>query len=185
MEKPILAIKNLEVFFNTLDGKRIHAVNSVDLNVYPKETLAIVGESGSGKTQLSLSIIKLLAKNAIISGEILFEDKDILKLTTTELNDVRGNKISMIFQDPMTSLNPYLKISTQMVEILTDKNGISKKEALEKAIEMLEMINIPDAAKRIHSYPHQFSGGMRQRIMIGMALLLNLVFYWLMNPPQL
>jgi oligopeptide transport system ATP-binding protein len=171
--KPILEIKNLNVIFDTLHGAKIHAINDVSLSVNSKETLAIVGESGSGKTQLSLSIMGLLAKNANTSGEIIFEDKNLLSLKENELNKIRGTKISMIFQDPMTSLNPYLSVATQMVEVLTYKQNMGKKEAYKKSIEMLDLLSIPQANIRINQYPHQFSGGMRQRIMIAMALLSN------------
>ena len=166
----ILKIKDLHVHFKTLDGRLIHALNGVNLDVNSKETIAIVGESGSGKTQLSLSIMNLLASNSITKGEIIFEDKNLLSLSLNDINKIRGTKISMIFQDPMTSLNPYLTVADQMTEVLI-KNGLSHKEAMEKSIEMLNMVSITDPHKRIGQYPHQFSGGMRQRIMIAMALL--------------
>lgn len=172
-ENAIIKIKDLKVKFNTIDGRVIHALNGINLNINPKETLAIVGESGSGKTQLSLSIMNLLASNAKADGVIEFEGKNLLSLKKEELNKIRGTKISMIFQDPMTSLNPYLKVSTQMVEVLVEKQGIDAKKAKEKAIEMLKIVSIPEPHKRIDQYPHQFSGGMRQRIMIAMALLSN------------
>ncbi|MFL1781020.1 putative oligopeptide transport ATP-binding protein OppD [Candidatus Hepatincolaceae symbiont of Richtersius coronifer] len=173
LKEDILNIKDLKVHFNTLDGRVIHAVNGVNLTVSSKETLAIVGESGSGKTQLALSIMDLLPKNAKVSGEILFEGKNLLTLSKQELNDIRGIKISMVFQDPMTSLNPYLKVSKQLTEVLVDKQGMRYQEAKDKAVKLLEAFSIPEAEKRIDLYPHQFSGGMRQRIMIAMALLSN------------
>jgi oligopeptide transport system ATP-binding protein len=171
--KSILEIKNLKVFFDTLHGGKVHAINDVNISVFPKETLAIVGESGSGKTQLALSILNLLAKNANTSGEINFEGKNILSMSKDEINKIRGSSISMIFQDPMTSLNPYLRVSTQMTEILVEKQGLSLAEARSKSIDMLKNLSISEPEKRIDQYPHQFSGGMRQRIMISMALLSN------------
>ncbi len=173
MKDIVISIKNLKVKFKTIDNKIIHALNGINLDVYAKETLAIVGESGSGKTQLSLSIMKLFDKNAIVSGEILFEERNILTEPLEKLNKIRGTKISMIFQDPMTSLNPYLKISEQLEEVLLSKNKADIKTATEKSIEMLKLVGISEPERRMNQYPHQFSGGMRQRIMIAMALLTN------------
>ncbi len=169
----ILDIKNLKISFDTIYGTKVNAINGIDLKMFPRETLAIVGESGSGKTQLVLAIMRLLASNANISGEIIYNNKNLVALSDADINQIRGNDISMIFQDPMTSLNPYLKISIQMSEILIEKKGVPPKEALEQSINMLNLLSIPEASKRIHQYPHQFSGGMRQRIMIAMALLSN------------
>ncbi len=140
------------------------------------ETVALVGESGSGKSVTNLSIMRLVPSppGKIVGGEVLFEGMDILQLPEKDLRKIRGNKISMIFQDPMTSLNPFLRISTQMTEtILLHNKNITKQEALEKSIEMLHLVGIPSPEKRIYSYPHQFSGGMRQRVMIAMALSCN------------
>jgi oligopeptide transport system ATP-binding protein len=133
--------------------------------------LAIVGESGSGKTQTAFSIMGLLAENGRSSGRVLIEGKDILNLSNSELNAYRAEKMAMIFQDPMTSLNPYLRVSEQMVEVLAHHRGMKKREAMAQAIMMLDAVRIPGAKNRVHMYPHEFSGGMRQRVMIAMALL--------------
>jgi oligopeptide transport system ATP-binding protein len=170
MEQPILEVNKLNVTFSTTDGI-VNAVNGVDFKLNKKEVLAIVGESGSGKTQLVLSIMGLLAQNGISTGEVNFHKQNLLMLSKKKLNQIRGNKISMIFQDPMTSLNPYLKISKQMTEVLVLHKGMSEKDAKNEAIKYLELVKIPDAKRRIDMYPHEFSGGMRQRVMIAMGLL--------------
>ncbi|MCL2566736.1 MAG: ABC transporter ATP-binding protein [Alphaproteobacteria bacterium] len=175
---PLLSVKDLKVNFNTLsgggaDGKaagKIYALNGVNFDLYHEETLAIVGESGSGKSQTSLAIMGILAKNANVGGEINYHGKNLLTLSSSELNKIRGTSISMIFQDPMTSLNPYLRVSTQLTEVLTEK-GVSEADARAKAIEILNSLSIPKAEKVIDNYPYQFSGGMRQRIMIAMSLM--------------
>ncbi|MDR2008681.1 MAG: ABC transporter ATP-binding protein [Alphaproteobacteria bacterium] len=177
-DTPLLSVKNLRVSFDTLsgggvDGKqrgKIYALNGVNFDLYREETLAIVGESGSGKSQTSLAIMGILAKNANVSGEIMYHDKNLLSMTHEELNKIRGHGISMIFQDPMTSLNPYLRVSTQLTEVLTER-GVSEDIARSKAIEILNSLSIPKAEKVIDNYPYQFSGGMRQRIMIAMSLM--------------
>jgi len=137
------------------------------------QTLGIVGESGSGKSITNLSMLKLIPQppGKIVSGEVFFEGRDLLKLPENEICKIRGNHISMIFQDPMTSLNPFLKISRQLTEVLEHHKHLSKTEALKKAVEMLDIVGIPSAKSRVHDYPHQFSGGMRQRVMIAMSLL--------------
>lgn len=173
--KPILEVKDLQTYFLT-DAGVVKAVDGVSFSVDTGETLGIVGESGCGKSVTNLSIMRLIPSppGKIVGGQILFEGYDILKLPEKQLRNIRGNEVSMIFQDPMTSLNPFLKISTQMVEtIMLHNKDVSKKEALERSIEMLKMVGIPSAEKRINSYPHQFSGGMRQRVMIAMALSCN------------
>lgn len=173
--KTILDVKDLKTYFLT-DAGVVKAVDGVSFSVQEAETLGIVGESGCGKSVTNLSIMRLIPSppGKIVGGEIMFEGQDILKLPEKELRNIRGNKVSMIFQDPMTSLNPFLKISTQMVEtIMLHNKDMSKKEALERSIEMLKLVGIPSAEKRIQSYPHQFSGGMRQRVMIAMALSCN------------
>ena len=150
----------------------VKAVDGISFTLDEGETLGIVGESGSGKSVTNLSIMRLIQSppGKIVGGKILFEGKDILELTENEMRHIRGNEVSMIFQDPMTSLNPFLRISTQMVETIRLHQDISRKDALAKSIEMLKLVGIPAAEERVHSYPHQFSGGMRQRVMIAMAL---------------
>lgn len=166
----LLDVTDLRVEFTTQDGN-VTAVNNLNFSLEPGETLGIVGESGSGKSQTVFSIMGLLAKNGIISGSAKFEGREILNLPEDELNHVRAEQIAMIFQDPMTSLNPYMKVSAQMMEVLMHHKGMSKKDAYEESVFMLESVKIPEARKRIDMYPHEFSGGMRQRVMIAMALL--------------
>lgn len=169
-KQPLLQIKNLTVTFKVQDGT-VKAVNGISFKVYNGEIVGIVGESGSGKSQSMLAIMGLLAQNGITHGSVVFNGKELIGLKDNALNKIRGNEIAMVFQDPMTSLNPYLKISAQMTEILILHKQISYKQALAKSIEMLEKVKIPDAKNRIHLYPHEFSGGMRQRVMIAMMLL--------------
>ncbi len=166
----LLDVKDLRVEFTTEDGI-VTAVNDLNFSLEQGETLGIVGESGSGKSQTVFSIMGLLAKNGIISGSARFDGQEILNLPEKELNHIRAEQISMIFQDPMTSLNPYMKVSDQLSEVLMIHKGMSKAQALEESIQMLEAVKIPEARKRVHMYPHEFSGGMRQRVMIAMALL--------------
>ncbi|MDF2153884.1 ABC transporter ATP-binding protein [Vibrio sp. CAU 1672] len=166
----LLDVKDLRVEFTTQDGI-VTAVNDLNFSLEQGETLGIVGESGSGKSQTVFSIMGLLAKNGIISGSAKFEGKEILNLPEKELNKVRAEQIAMIFQDPMTSLNPYMKVSDQLMEVLMLHKGMGKAEAFEESVRMLEAVKIPEARKRITMYPHEFSGGMRQRVMIAMALL--------------
>ncbi|WP_319417083.1 ABC transporter ATP-binding protein [Marispirochaeta aestuarii] len=170
----ILDVKNLRTQFRTDDGI-VKAVDGVSFTLHRGETLGIVGESGSGKSVTNLSIMRLIPSppGKIVAGEVLFDGRDILKLKKENLRDIRGNRISMIFQDPMTSLNPFLRISTQLIETIVLHQGLSKPAAREKAIEMLKKVGIPNAEKRVDNYPHQFSGGMRQRVMIAMALSCN------------
>ena len=166
----ILTVENLTTRFQTPDGE-VEAVNNVNFHIDPGETLGVVGESGSGKTQIFLSLMGLLAKNGASTGSVRYKDREILNLPARELNKIRGVSMSMIFQDPMTSLNPYLKISRQMTEVLVEHRGMSEADALKRAITLLDRVGIPGAAQRVHMYPHEFSGGMRQRVMIAMALL--------------
>ncbi len=170
----ILQVRGLKTQFKTDDGL-IKAVDGVDFDLHCGETLGIVGESGSGKSVTSLSIMKLIPSppGRIVDGSIMFNGVDILKLNEKSLRSIRGADIAMIFQDPMTSLNPFLKISTQLIETLVLHRSISKRQAKEQAVELLEMVGIPDSRGRIDNYPHQFSGGMRQRVMIAMALSCN------------
>ena len=165
-----LKVENLSVEFQTNDGA-VQAVKDLSFELEKGGSLAIVGESGSGKSQTAFSIMGLLADNGRSSGRVLIEGKDILNLPTSELNTYRAEKMAMIFQDPMTSLNPYLRVSEQMVEVLVHHRGMSKREATARAIALLDAVRIPEAKNRVHMYPHEFSGGMRQRVMIAMALL--------------
>ncbi|MCL9782275.1 ABC transporter ATP-binding protein [Vibrio sp. S4M6] len=166
----LLDVKDLRVEFTTHDGI-VTAVNDLNFSLDQGETLGIVGESGSGKSQTVFALMGLLAKNGIISGSATFEGKEILNLPEKALNKVRAEQIAMIFQDPMTSLNPYMKVSDQLMEVLMLHKGMGKSEAFEESVRMLEAVKIPEARKRITMFPHEFSGGMRQRVMIAMALL--------------
>ena len=166
----LLKVENLSVEFQTNDGP-VQAVKDLSFELKRGHSLAIVGESGSGKSQTAFSIMGLLAENGRSSGRVLIEGKDILNLSNSELNAYRAEKMAMIFQDPMTSLNPYLRVSEQMVEVLAHHRGMKKREAMAQAIMMLDAVRIPGAKNRVHMYPHEFSGGMRQRVMIARALL--------------
>ena len=167
----LLRVSNLRTYFDTEDGV-VRAVDDVSFAVKPGETLGIVGESGSGKSVANLSIMRLIPDppGRIMSGEVVFDGRDILKLSSPDVRAIRGKRIAMIFQDPMTSLNPFLRVSKQLMEVTQLHLGYSSKQAYEHAIKMLEEVGIPDAAARVDSYPHEFSGGMRQRVMIAMAL---------------
>ena len=167
---PVLEVRDLSVRFSTNDGA-VYAVNHVDLALGRGETLGIVGESGSGKSQTMLAMMGLLARNGTATGQVLHHGRDLLGLTPAELNAVRGDRIAMIFQDPMTSLNPYLTVERQMTEVLELHRGLSRRDARVRAVQALDAVKIPDAKRRIDFYPHEFSGGMRQRVMIAMALL--------------
>lgn len=166
----LLKITDLSVSFDTPDG-RVQAVQGVNLTLNRGETLGIVGESGSGKSQASFAIMGLLARNGRASGSVLFDGQEILNAPAKVLNPIRGARIAMVFQDPMTSLNPYMRISDQMAEVLIYQKGMSKRDAMVECTRMLDAVKIPDAKSRIRLYPHEFSGGMRQRVMIAMALL--------------
>jgi len=168
----ILKVENLVTKFHTKEGV-VNAVNGVDFELEKGEVVALVGESGSGKSVTSLSIMGLIPKppGEIASGKILFNGEDLLNKTTREMQDIRGNEISMIFQEPMTSLNPVFTIGKQISESLIRHRNMKKKEAMIKTIEMLEAVGIPSPNERIKQYPHQLSGGMRQRIMIAIALI--------------
>ena len=167
---PLLEINSLNTRFQTMDGE-VAAVNDISFSMEKGETLGIVGESGSGKTQLVLSIMGLLATNGRAEGSARFKGQELIKLPAKELNKIRGNHMAMIFQDPMTCLNGYLTIARQMTEVLILHKGMSMADARKRSIEMLDAVHIPDAKSRIDRYPHEFSGGMRQRVMIAMALL--------------
>ena len=166
----LLQVKDLDVQFQTNDGP-VYAVNQLNFELGRGETLGIVGESGSGKSQTVLAMMGLLAKNGRVSGQVLYQGQDLLTMPAQHLNKIRGNRVAMIFQDPMTSLNPYLTVERQMTEVLELHKSMGRKQAKTRAIELLEAVKIPDAARRIDMYPHEFSGGMRQRVMIAMALL--------------
>lgn len=175
MQKEILLkVNDLRTIFKTDEGI-VRAVNGVSFIVNKQETIGIVGESGCGKSVTNLSLMGLIPSppGKIISGEALFDGLDLLHINDKQKRRIRGKKIAMVFQDPMTSLNPYLRISTQMTEVLLEHENINKKQALERSIEMLRLVDIPDPEKRIFSYPHEFSGGMRQRVMIAMAISTN------------
>ncbi len=169
---PLLDVRNLTTRFHTRTGV-VHAVEGVSFSLEAGQTIGIVGESGSGKSVTCYSLLGLIPRppGKIHSGEAIFDGIDLLKSSERDLRGIRGKRISMIFQDPMTSLNPYLRISKQLTEPLEIHEGLNGSEALKRAIESLEEVGIPEASKRIHSYPHEFSGGMRQRVMIAMALI--------------
>ena len=173
MEK-ILEVRNLSTTFYTEAGVA-RAVDDVSFNVYKGRTLGIVGESGCGKSVTSLSIMRLIPNppGKISGGQILYKGRDLVKLPIAEMRAIRGNEISMIFQEPMTSLNPVFTVGDQIMEAIVLHQKVSKKEALGRAIEMLKLVGIPSPETRVHDYPHQLSGGMRQRIMIAMALSCN------------
>jgi oligopeptide transport system ATP-binding protein len=166
----MLEVKNLKVSFDTPDGE-VHAVSGIDFELNPGDALAIVGESGSGKTQSMMALMGLLAENGNASGEALFNGNNLMEMDVSELNRHRGKDIAMIFQDPMTSLNPFLNIEKQMIEVLMHHQGMNQREAIARAIELLRAVSIPDPEQRIKQYPHEFSGGMRQRVMVAMGLL--------------
>jgi peptide/nickel transport system ATP-binding protein len=168
---PLLEIKGLKTHFSTDDGI-LQAVDGVDITINKGETLCVVGESGCGKTVTAMSILKLIAMppGRIAAGEIIFEGRDLVPLTSNQLDEIRAKEIGFIFQEPMTSLNPVLTIGEQIAESLRRHENVTRKQALERTIEMLKLVQIPNAEGRVHNYPHQFSGGMRQRVMIAMAL---------------
>ncbi|MBN1238811.1 MAG: ATP-binding cassette domain-containing protein, partial [Gammaproteobacteria bacterium] len=161
----LLEVRNLNVHFATPDGD-VHAVNNLSFELDRQETLGIVGESGSGKSQSMLALLGLLADNGSADGAALFEGRDLLALPERELRRIRGSSISMIFQDPMTSLNPYLTVGAQMIEVLRAHERVSAKAATARCVELLNAVKIPDAAARLRRFPHELSGGMRQRVMI-------------------
>ena len=166
----LLEVNDLAVQFATQDGT-VYAVNGLNFALDKGQTLGIVGESGSGKSQTVLALMGLLARNGQASGQALYQGKNLLTLPASELNQIRGNRMAMIFQDPMTSLNPYLTVERQMTEVLQFHKGQDRTTAKAASVRMLDAVRIPEAAKRINMYPHEFSGGMRQRVMIAMALL--------------
>ena len=166
----LLDVQDLRVNFKTPDGM-VTAVNDLNFTLDAGETLGIVGESGSGKSQTAFALMGLLAANGIVSGSAKFRGKELVNLPTAELNKIRANEIAMIFQDPMTSLNPYMKVGEQLMEVLMLHKGLGKEAAFNESVKMLDAVKMPEAKKRMGMYPHEFSGGMRQRVMIAMALL--------------
>ena len=170
MNKPLLEVKNLKTFFKTRNGI-VKAVNDVSYSIYPGKTLGIVGESGSGKSVSAMSVLRLLDANGYIAGgTVTFDGQDLSKVTTEQMYHIRGNRISVIFQEPMTSLNPVFSVKKQLSEPFIIHQGMSRKEAAAKCIEMLKAVQIPNPEAVAKQYPHQLSGGMRQRVMIAMAL---------------
>ncbi len=171
MNQPVLSIRGLRTHFVTPE-RTVRAVDGVSYDLHPGKTLAVVGESGSGKSVHALSILRLLPEPPakIVGGEILFQGKDLLKMSPEQMRQIRGNRIAMIFQEPMTSLNPVLEIGDQIAEAVMLHQGASKEKAWAKAVDLLRKVGIPHPEERVHDYPHQFSGGMRQRAMIAIAL---------------
>jgi ABC-type microcin C transport system duplicated ATPase subunit YejF len=172
MAEPVLSVRNLNVRFRTGDGI-LHAVKGIDLDINQGETVAIVGESGSGKSQTMMSVMGLLASNGWAEGSVKYRGEELVGLSPGRLNHYRGSKLTMIFQEPMTSLDPLYRIGDQLALPLTTHGGLSKADARKRAIELLELVRIPDPARRIDAYPHEMSGGQRQRVMIAMALANN------------
>jgi len=172
--QPLLEIKNLRTYFETENGT-VRAVDGVDLVVNEGDTLGVVGESGCGKTVLALSIMRLIPMppGRIVSGSIIFDGVDLVSLKEEEMRSIRGKDISMIFQEPMTSLNPVFRVGDQIAEVIRLHQGISRKDAMDRAVEMLGLVGMPSPGDRVGDYPHQMSGGMRQRVMIAMALSCN------------
>jgi peptide/nickel transport system ATP-binding protein len=171
--EPLLEVKDLKVSFPTEDGL-VKAVDGVSFSVAPGETLGVVGESGSGKSVTFLTVLGLVTRReARIQGQVLFRGQDLLKLPVEEMRHIRGAKISMIFQDPLTALNPVHRVGNQIAEVFLAHRGTSKKEAAEEAVSLLQLVGIPRPRERARQYPHEFSGGMRQRAMIAMALAMN------------
>lgn len=170
----LIEVKDLKTYFYTDDGIS-KAIDGVDFEIYPRETLGLVGESGCGKSVTALSVLQLLEKPAgkIINGQILFKSKDLVKLNQNEMRKIRGNDISMIFQDPMTSLDPVFTVGEQISETILLHKNVDKREAIKQSIAILKKVNIPLPEQRMNEYPHQLSGGMRQRVMIAIALSCN------------
>jgi oligopeptide/dipeptide ABC transporter ATP-binding protein len=172
MQQPLLSVKDLSVYFN-IDDRPLMTVDGVSFNVEQEDFHVLVGESGSGKTLTALSIMRLLPSNAVFSGKIIFKGDDLLTKQNENLRKIRGSDISMVFQEPMTSLNPVFTVGYQIAEVLLTHQNMTKKRATDKTIELLRSVKIPSPELRIKEYPHQMSGGMRQRIMIAMAIACN------------
>jgi oligopeptide/dipeptide ABC transporter ATP-binding protein len=172
-KEPLLEIQNLKTYFFTEDGV-VKAVDGVDLAVYPGEVLGLVGESGCGKSVTSLSIMRLIGiPGKVIEGKIFFEGRNLLEMSEAEMVDMRGNRISMIFQQPQSSLNPVFKVGDQVAEVLQIHQNMGREESWERAVDLLRLVGIPDVEDKAHAYPHEMSGGQSQRVMIAMALALN------------
>ena len=171
---PLLEIRGLKVHFSTDDGM-VRAVDGVDLAIAAGETLGVVGESGCGKTVTALSVLKLVAMPParIVAGQILWQGRDLVPLGPSEMRAIRSKEIGIVFQEPMTSLNPVYSVGAQIAEVVREHEEVSRAAAFERAVEMLRLVHIPNPERRAHDYPHQFSGGMRQRVMIAMALSCN------------
>jgi peptide/nickel transport system ATP-binding protein len=173
LAEPLLEVKNLKVHFPTEDGL-VKAVDGISFSVNPGETLGVVGESGSGKSVGFLTVMGLVtSKQALIEGEVIFQGQDLLKLPQDEMRNIRGAKMGMVFQDPMSSLHPFYRVGSQIAEAVRTHQKVSKKEANDMAVEMLKRVGIPKPDERARQYPHEYSGGMRQRAMIAMSLVLN------------
>jgi peptide/nickel transport system ATP-binding protein len=174
MAERLLDIRGLKTYFATDDGM-VQAVDGVDLSIDRGETLGVVGESGSGKTVTAMSVLKLIAMppGRIVGGQILWRGRDLVPLGPREMQKIRSKEIAIVFQEPMTSLNPVYTVGDQIAEVIRLHEGLSKRGALERTVEMLRLVHIPNAERRVKDYPHQFSGGMRQRVMIAMALSCN------------
>src|SRR5947209_17627525 len=170
MSEPVLQVKNLSTSFFTDDGE-VKAVRNVSFELFPGETLGIVGESGCGKSVTAMSVLGLVQRpGKIVSGEIVFKWKDMVKFSDEQMRQVRGRDIAMIFQDPLSSMNPVLRIGFQIDEAMKAHNKVAKEDVAARGIELLKKVRVPDAKSRVRDYPHQFSGGMRQRAMIAMGL---------------
>jgi peptide/nickel transport system ATP-binding protein len=167
--EPLLEVEDLSVRFDTDEGT-VHAVDRISLRLEPRQVLGIVGESGCGKSVTAMSILRLLPRTATVSGSVRFEGVDLLRASRSHMRKVRGRRISFVFQEPMTSLNPVLRVGHQIQEVLREHLGLSRREARDRAVELLDLVHIPDPERRVDEYPHQLSGGMRQRVMIAMAL---------------
>jgi peptide/nickel transport system ATP-binding protein len=171
LTEPLLAIRGLKTHFRTDDGM-VRAVDGIDLTIARGQTLSVVGESGSGKTVTAMSVLKLIAMppGEIVAGQILWKGRDLVPLGPNDMRRIRSREIGIVFQEPMTSLNPVYPVGAQIAEAVREHQGLGRRDALDKAIEMLRLVHVPAPERRVHDYPHQLSGGMRQRVMIAMAL---------------